>query len=75
MKKAFKVSLWEDEEGEEEAEADELESNLDDDEEIQDIEDVDYGDVFRDLYRQPCTIHSLQLLVKDILNLFPAFAQ
>ena len=36
---------------------------------------MDYGDVFRDQYRQPCTIHSLQLLVKDILNLFPAFAQ
>ena len=36
---------------------------------------MDYEDVFRDQYRQPCTIHSLQLLVKDILNLFPAFAQ
>ena len=70
MKKAFKVSIWEQDEDEEFLHASEGDE-IDDDEEMQDI-DVDLETVFQDQYRRPCTIHTLQLLVKDCLQELPS---
>ena len=77
MKKAFKVSLWEaDGNGDvetdilREADLDEFEIALDANEEFQDLI-FDFMQMFREQYRVPCTIHTLQLLVKDIIAALP----
>ena len=76
MKKAFKVSLWSvDEEGAndgmEVAHENEFEATVDGEEEFQDII-VDFNAILRDQYRLPCSIHTVQLLVKDIIAALPA---
>ena len=63
MKKAFSFELWEEEEGDDETRLDEN-KDIGDPEEVQDL-DVELGEVFEEAFRLPCSIHTLQLLVKD----------
>ena len=69
-KKAFKVSLWEEEKSNNAEDGlfkdDELEIAVNSEEEYQEM-NADYAAVFRETYRIPCTIHTLQLFVKDML--------
>jgi hypothetical protein len=69
MKKAFRVSLWEQEE---DIQPDDIpdEEPVDDAEAAEDIA-ADFVQVFNEQYRNPCTIHTLQLLVKDCLEALP----
>ena len=75
MKKAFRVSLWdedsEEQENEVETEEETYEEEVDDADDVEDIE-VNFAEIFQEQYRRPCTIHTLQLLVKDCLKLLPA---
>ena len=76
MKKAFRVSLWEDENDEDEVEAADDENIFDvedplDDDLVQDIDGIDFATMFEAQYRQPCSIHSLQLFVKDCIRALP----
>ena len=43
---------------------------LRDDEEVQDME-MELGEVFQNSLRLPCSIHTLQLRVKDTINAMP----
>jgi hypothetical protein len=74
MKKAFRVSLWDNEDIEQpeqgQACGNELDLVVDPEEEFQDIA-IDFKEVFREQYRVPCTIHTLQLFVKDVLAELP----
>ena len=75
MKKAFQVSLWEDDAectDADEPSDDEIgdEDSMDDDL-VQDVVDVDFQVIFKEHYRQPCTIHTLQLFVKDCVKVLP----
>ena len=63
MKKAFRVSLWEQEESNENEETDEYD-------EVQDM-DVAMNEVFEQHCRMPCSIHTLQLMVNDIIAAMP----
>ena len=67
MKKAFRVSIWETNEDEDE----ENEDDIDDPDAVSDI-DVHFDDLFQDQFRRPCSIHTIQLLVKDCLEAIPA---
>ena len=49
----------------------EFEATVDGEEEFQDII-VDFNAILRDQYRLPCSIHTVQLLVKDIIAALPA---
>ena len=72
MKKAFSVTLWEadgDDSDENNAALPENEE-IGDDEEVQDME-VEFGEVFQDGLRLPCSIHTLQLFVKDVIAAMP----
>ena len=77
MKKAFKVSLWEAEDPaiqtdqEQQVQENEFEPNIDENEEFQDLI-VNFVEIFREQYRRPCNIHTLQLFVKDIISALPA---
>ena len=75
MKKAFRVSLWdedsEEQENEVETEEETYEEEVDDADDVEDIE-VNFAEIFQEQYRRHCTIHTLQLLVKDCLKLLPA---
>ena len=67
MKKAFKVSLWEEDDAIqteliEVLQENEFEPAVHESEEFQDIT-VDLLDIFREQYRLPCNIHTLQLFV------------
>ena len=62
MKKAFQVSLWEDDAectDADEPSDDEIgdEDSMDDDL-VQDVVDVDFQVIFKEHYRQPCTFHN-----------------
>ena len=66
--KAFKVSLWEDDDDsaveEEDYVGEELFENDDDpmnDDRVQDIENLDLQSLFQENYRQPCPSHTVQL--------------
>jgi len=77
MKKAFKVSLWEagdpaiQTDQEQQVQENEFEPNIDENEEFQDLI-VNFVEIFREQYRRPCNIHTLQLFVKDIISALPA---
>ena len=79
MTKAFKVSLWEDDDDsaveEEEYVGEELFENDDhpmNGDLVQDIANLDLQSLFQENYRQPCTIRTLQLNVKDCIKLLPS---
>ena len=42
-----------------------------DDDLVQDVVDVDFQVIFKEHYRQPCTIHTPQLFVKDCVKVLP----
>jgi hypothetical protein len=71
MKKAFKVSLWDQHENDEEDEHFVENEDVEDVDEMNDIA-VEFNEVFQGQYRRPCTIHTLQLLVHDCLKQLPA---
>ena len=71
MKKAFAVKLWEEDENDDENDTSVPENEeIGDQDEVQDME-VELGDVFEESLRLPCSIHTLQLLVKDIIAAMP----
>ena len=71
MKKAFKVSLWDENDREEDDEIHGENEDVEDGDEVNDME-VNFHEVFQGQYRRPCTIHTLQLLVHDCLKLLPS---
>ena len=73
MKKAFKVSIWDNavvEEGHEDHSDDEDE--IEEDYVMVDAEESDLAEGLGEGYRKPCSIHTLNLLVNDILKTIPA---
>ena len=78
--KAFKVSLWEDDDYDSAVKDEnyfvgELFHNDGDpmnDDVVQHIAKVDLQSLFQVRYRQPCTIHTLLLYVKDCIQLLPS---
>ena len=75
MKKAFQDSLWNVEDNIDSLKGDislnEAKIAVDENEEFQDIS-VSFNKVFREQYRAPCNIHTLQLFTKDCIKAFPA---
>jgi len=71
MKKAFKASLWDENDREEDDEIHGENEDVEDGDEVNDME-VNFHEVFQGQYRRPCTIHTLQLLVHDCLKLLPS---
>ena len=68
--------MWEDENDEDEVEAVDDENIVDvedplDDDLVQDIDGIDFATMFIAQYRQPCSIHLLQLFVKDCIRALP----
>ena len=73
MKKAFKVSIWDDAEleGGDEDHSDD-EDEREEDYVMVDAEESDLAEGLGEGYRKPCSIHTLNLLVNDILKTIPA---